>query len=619
MVGEREDAVAAFKDRQRGLENNMSSGSDSKPVSDRNIAAQTHETDATIPPDRDLSDASVMARGAPNAPAMPKEFDGYELIEEIARGGMGIVYKAYQKSLDRVVALKTVLAGDLASEEAIRLFHTEARAAGKLNHPGIVPVYDVGECHGFHYFSMPLIDGVSLGDRVARGPMDPDEAARFMKMAAETIQFAHRHRIIHRDLKPGNILVDSHGRPLITDFGIARRIDDRHTPGEQYSLTGTAEYMPPEQASGESTGPLGDVYSLGATLYCLLTGRPPFQSSNTLDTLLAVIHSEPVPPRRLNERIPRDIELICLKCIEKRPQDRYQSALEVAEELDRFLEGRPVLVHPVGNIGTFIRWTRRKPRSAALATGLVVCFTAALAISVYYNFQLDMQRDIADEARREAEFSELSARRLQTVTEALLEQLATAESGVVQALQYSSLGEVCSAATKLSRATLKIPRNLALEDFRTARSRLSDKQESELRPLLDQIEKAAYRKEGDPDATTSVVDDLIVQARRVWLTATEESPGARNQIRTVLYARTHRLVEKIATAVDRHDVADDIETLVDLMNAELSVVATDEVYLKAVQMLVAVEGWTSGPPPQSLITIAGDLQRFTDRPESHQP
>ena len=619
MVGEREDAVAAFKDRQRGLENNMSSGSDSKPVSDRNIAAQTHETDATIPPDRDLSDASVMARGAPNAPAMPKEFDGYELIEEIARGGMGIVYKAYQKSLDRVVALKTVLAGDLASEEAIRLFHTEARAAGKLNHPGIVPVYDVGECHGFHYFSMPLIDGVSLGDRVARGPMDPDEAARFMKMAAETIQFAHRHRIIHRDLKPGNILVDSHGRPLITDFGIARRIDDRHTPGEQYSLTGTAEYMPPEQASGESTGPLGDVYSLGATLYCLLTGRPPFQSSNTLDTLLAVIHSEPVPPRRLNERIPRDIELICLKCIEKRPQDRYQSALVVAEELDRFLEGRPVLVHPVGNIGTFIRWTRRKPRSAALATGLVVCFTAALAISVYYNFQLDMQRDIADEARREAEFSELSARRLQTVTEALLEQLATAESGVVQALQYSSLGEVCSAATKLSRATLKIPRNLALEDFRTARSRLSDKQESELRPLLDQIEKAAYRKEGDPDATTSVVDDLIVQARRVWLTATEESPGARNQIRTVLYARTHRLVEKIATAVDRHDVADDIETLVDLMNAELSVVATDEVYLKAVQMLVAVEGWTSGPPPQSLITIAGDLQRFTDRPESHQP
>ncbi len=610
--------MAAHKDRQPGFESNTSSGSHSGPVSDGNIAAQTYETDATIPPDANLSDASVMARSAPNAPAMPKEFDGYELIEEIARGGMGIVYKAYQKSLDRVVALKTVLAGDLASEEAIRLFHTEARAAGKLNHPGIVPVYDVGECHGFHYFSMPLIDGVSLADRVARGPMDPDEAARFMKMAAETIHFAHKHNIIHRDLKPGNILVDFLGRPLITDFGIARKIDDRHTPGEQYSLTGTAEYMPPEQASGESTGPLGDVYSLGATLYCLLTGRPPFQSSNTLDTLMAVLHSDPVPPRRLNERIPRDIELICLKCIEKRPQDRYQSALEVAEELERFLEGRPVLVHPVGNIGTFIRWTRRKPRSAALATALVVCFTAALAISVYYNFQLDMQRNIADEARREAEFSELSASRLQRVTEALLEQLATAESGVVQALQYSSLGEVCSAATKLSRATLKVPRNQALGDFRTARSRLSDEQEAELRPLLDQIEEAANRKEGDPDATTSAADNLIAQARGIWLSATEGSPGARKQIRTVLYARTHQLVEKIVAATDRRDVADDIKSLLDLMNAELSVVATDEVYLKAVQMLVAVEEWRSGPLPQSLITIAGDLQRITDRPDPNQ-
>ena len=601
----------------------MSSEPNSSPLSQKAIAAQS---DTTIPPDSDLSDASVLAQSPSHVSEIPREFDGYELLDEIARGGMGIVYRAYQKNLDRVVALKTVLAGRFASENAIQLFHTEARAAGKLNHPGIVPVYDVGECHGFHYFSMPLIDGDSLGERVARGPLDPDTAARFMKSAAETIQFAHEHNIVHRDLKPGNILINAHGQPLITDFGIAGRIDDRQTPDESHVLVGTAEYMPPEQASGEPTGPLGDVYSLGATFYCLLTGRPPFQSSNAVDTLLAVIQSEPVPPRRLNHKIPRDIDLICLKCIEKRPQDRYQSAQELADELERFLEGEPVLVHPVGNIGTFIRWTRRKPRNAALAAGLVLSFTAALAISVYYNYRLniqrdilDMQREVANAARREAELSELSASRLQKTMEALLARLETAESGVVQALQYSSPGEVCSAATKLSKAKLRGQRQEALGDFRTACSLLNEAQQVALHPSLAKVEEIANRQEDDRVATINAVDELIAKARESWLSATVDIPNARQQIRTVLYARTGQLAERIAAAMDRHDVAADIESFLDLVNAELSIVGEDEVYSTAVQVLALIDEWSSGPPSESLKKIAGDLQQIVGSFEQRQP
>ncbi|MCA9011110.1 MAG: serine/threonine protein kinase [Planctomycetaceae bacterium] len=590
------------------------------------VKVQASPLDATIPPDCNLSDAAVLAQSGVHSAGMPREFDGYELQEEIARGGMGIVYRAYQKSLDRVVALKTVLAGKLASADEIHLFHTEARAAGRLNHPGIVPVYDVGECHGFHYFSMPLINGVSLGDRVARGPIDPDEAARYIKSAAETIQFAHDHDIVHRDLKPGNILINADGRPMITDFGISRRIDDRHAPGEAHSLAGTAEYMPPEQASGKPTGPLSDVYSLGATLYCLLTGRPPFQASNALDTLLAVIESEPVPPRRLNERIPRDIDLICLKCIEKRPQDRYQSAQELADELERFLEGKPVLVHPVGNIGTFIRWTRRKPRNAALATGLVVCFTAALTVSIYYNYQLniqreflDMQREVATAAQREAELSEMRAVRLQKTTEELLARLATAESGVVQALQFSTLGEVCSAATNLANAKSRDQHEKTRAAFQTARELLNEKQQAALGPLLTKLDDIANRKEDDPASALHAVDELIEQARQTWLEATADAPGARQQIRTVLYTRTDQLAGKISAAHEWHDAADDIISFLDLVHAELSIVGEADVYLKAQQLANAVEDWSSGPPSDAIRNAARDLRQVVDVNETHQP
>ena len=583
-------------------------------VSADDKSSVTGETEVTIPPRSNNPDASVLTQRLQDEPTVPQKIEGYELREEIARGGMGIVYRAYQKSLDRVVALKTVLAGQLASEESIQLFRTEARAAGKLIHPGIVPVYEIGEFQGFHYFSMPLIDGVSLGDRVTRGPIDPDETARYMRIVAETIHFAHEQNVVHRDLKPGNILIDAHEQPLITDFGIAGIIDDKQTPGNVEELAGTAEYMSPEQVSGESTGPLTDVYSLGATLYCLLTGRAPFQSHNIRDTLLAVLRSEPVPPSRLNERIPRDLELICLKCMAKRPQDRYQSACKLAEELKRFLDGEPVLVHPVGAIGTFLRWMRREPKSAAVTSGFVISFTAALAISIYYNFQLNMQRDIALQQQISAEYEERRASRFQKVTETLLQDLASAENGILQALQCVSLGQVCSAAMKLSRATQPDELSQVLDAFQSACTNLTEVQQQELKIPLEHIITAI---KGGPDSreTIDAIEELITETRRLWLDSTEQSPQVRQQIRSVLYSRTVQLVDEIISANDRLDVEPEIEVLLDLVNAELFVVATDEIYFEGVKLRVGFEDWSDGPPPESLKAIAADLRRGVENAE----
>ncbi len=598
--------MATPDDRRAKHEESVPPKPDSISDSDSIVWVRSSDTEATIPPITGWSSDSTAPGDSSSQPAMSAEFDGYEVLDEIARGGMGIVYKARQTALDRIVALKTVIAGRFASGDAIRLFQTEAKAAGQLNHPGIVPVYDVGESNGIHYFSMPLIDGVSLSDRTARGPMDPDDAAKIMKTVAETIHIAHQRSLVHRDLKPGDILIDSQGQPLITDFGIARRIDDQQNPGDVDALMGTAEYMSPEQASGEPTGPLGDVYSLGATLYCLLTGRPPFQSHNTLDTLLAVLESDPVPPRRLNEGIPRDLELICLKCMQKKSQNRYQSGMEIAQELSRFLEGEPVLVHPVGNIGTFLRLMRRQPRTTVLATGLVVCFTAAMAISVYYNFQLNMQRNVAESALYKAQRAEARARSLQTVTEELLTELASTESSVLHALEYSSLGEVSLSAIRLSK-TPRSQMELALSAFQSAQTGLNDKQQAHLQPVLDRIESHATGGKVDSNALSSDADELVEATRKLWLAVTEDSSEVRQPIRAALYTQTRQLVDSIVAAEDYNDVTRDIESLLDLIHADLFIVAPDNVYLTAVQLSMALEGWTDGSPPDALKTAAADL------------
>jgi predicted Ser/Thr protein kinase len=276
-------------------------------------------------------------------PSLPRlhYFGDYELLEEIARGGMGVVYRARQISLERTVAVKMMRPGLLATDAEIRRFHAEAKTAAGLQHPNIVAIHEVGEIDGLHYFSMDFVEGPSLADLVRERALPPAEAASYVKTLAETVQYAHSGGILHRDLKPSNVLIDAAGRPRITDFGLARPLNSDSTATVHGTVVGTPAYMPPEQAAGDHQrlGPASDVYSLGAILFELLTGCPPFRGATQVETVRMVIDEQPTPPRKLNAEVSRDLETVCLRCLEKDPSRRYASARELAADLDRVLRG----------------------------------------------------------------------------------------------------------------------------------------------------------------------------------------------------------------------------------------------------------------------------------------
>ena len=311
----------------------------------------------------------------------PFEFGNYTVLEEIAHGGMGVIYKARQKNPDRLVALKMIRAGELASREDVVRFHIEANAAAQLDHPNIVPVYEAGEHDGQHFFSMGFVEGESLEDTLRDGPLPPREAAELIHTIAKAVQYAHEKSIVHRDLKPANVLMDAGDAPRVTDFGLAKRIDADDSPTLHGQAMGTPPYMPPEQARGDlkQIGPLSDVYSLGATLYCLLTGRPPFQASSVVATLGQVLKQEPVSPRVLNPAIDRDLATICLKCLAKEPPKRYDSARDLEADLSRHLAGETILARPVSRLERTRRWCRRNPVVATLLTLVVVVVIAGFA------------------------------------------------------------------------------------------------------------------------------------------------------------------------------------------------------------------------------------------------
>jgi eukaryotic-like serine/threonine-protein kinase len=284
-------------------------------------------------------------------------FGDYELLREVARGGMGIVYRARQVSLDRVVALKMILAGRLATPEDLLRFRTEAEAAGRLKHPNIVAVHEVSEVDGQHFFSMDFIEGVSLTDKLRSGPLPSRVAARYVRTIARAVHHAHRQGVLHRDLKPSNILLDADDEPHITDFGLAKRLGGDSGQTRTGVVLGTPSYMSPEQAAGRTheLGPACDVYGLGAVLYELLTGRPPFRSETPLDTVMQVIEQDPVPPRLLNPKIDHDLETICLKCLEKSPERRYPSAEALAEDLDRYLNDETISARSINVLDRLVR------------------------------------------------------------------------------------------------------------------------------------------------------------------------------------------------------------------------------------------------------------------------
>jgi tetratricopeptide (TPR) repeat protein len=397
----------------------------------------TRRTDnpAECPPEAGGAPETIITIGAVYRPpashpeALPRRFGNYELLERLGKGGMGIVWKAKLIGTERLVALKQVVADEFASAAAIERFKVEARAAAALDHPGIVPVYDIGEVGPRPYYTMPVVEGGSLKNRLADGPIAPNAAARLAAQLAEAVQHAHGRGVIHRDIKPENVLLQgavplppgseaakdegskqtSEGpavlTPRLTDFGLARAVS---TGGDGMTRTGTLlgtpSYMAPEQATGsnEQVGPPTDVYGLGAVLYCCLTGRPPFQAANVLETLRQVREQEPVPVRQLNAAVPRDLETICLKCLEKEPRRRYHSAAELAADLRRYEHGEPILAVPAGPLTRLGKWVQRRPAVALLLVAMATSVVAGIVAVGWQAGIARQERDDAIAARAEA-------------------------------------------------------------------------------------------------------------------------------------------------------------------------------------------------------------------------
>jgi len=347
------------------------------------------------------------------------------LIDEIARGGMGIVYRARQVSLKRSVAVKVLLAAEFANETSRKRFHREAEAAASLTHPNIVSIYEVGEHEGQPYFSMELIQGRSLAELTREKPVPAQQAAQWLKTIAAAVHYAHERGVLHRDLKPSNVLMDGLDTPHVTDFGLAKCVE----PGEDLTLSGqvlgTPSYMSPEQADPKrgQTSAASDVYSLGAVLYHLLTARPPFMAETLTQTLRLVAEQEVVPPRLLNPGVPRDLETICLKCLEKEPQRRYATAQELAEELVRFLSDEPIRARPITPPARLARWCHRKPALAFSGLAAVALLLIVAVGSPVAAFRINRERKAAQANARKASTEAAKSRQVAAFLTGMLERV----------------------------------------------------------------------------------------------------------------------------------------------------------------------------------------------------
>src|SRR6266498_1616999 len=312
------------------------------------------------------------------------ELGDYELLEEVGRGGQGVVFRARQKSLNRTVALKVIGLGQWATKAHLRRFRLEAEAAASLDHPCIVPIYEVGERDGQCYFSMKFVEGGQLDEVVRRAPISIRQAAELIAKLARTVHYAHEHGILHRDIKPGNILLDAKGEPHLTDFGLARLVETESTMTRTMEVLGTPSYMSPEQAVGNNAAISNatDVYGLGAVFYQLLTGQPPFAGGATYETIKLLLDTEPKQPRLLNPKIDRDLSTICLKCLEKDPKRRYSSALALAEDLERWLRHEPIQARRTGVVARGKKWLQRNPNVAAMMA-LSLALIAAVGVIVW--------------------------------------------------------------------------------------------------------------------------------------------------------------------------------------------------------------------------------------------
>ena len=490
-----------------------------------------------------IAERSDQADAVPEPPAKvsgkPRFIGDYELLDEIARGGMGVVYRARQKKLNRIVALKMILAGHLASQAEVKRFYTEAEAAATLDHANIVPIYEVGEEDGQHFFSMGLVEGESLAHRIRNGPLEPRLAAELSLTISEAMVAAHEVGVIHRDLKPANILLDQDGSPKVTDFGLAKRQDVDSDLTATGQMLGTPSYMPPEQAAGkvDEVGPRSDVYSLGAILYCLLTGRPPFQAATAIETLGQVQNREPLAPRQLNPAVDVELETICLKCLEKEPSRRYQTAQQLVDELRRFLHHEPIMARPLGRTQRAWRWCRRNPGSASwIAIFLTTLMIGAGGIFSQWRraeHEAQLAREAAVNATNAADNAGVAADRMLEVIDEWIEQISESDNKI---------------KTRINDVLTVYKRSLAEEsDDAAARSKMAKTQ----RQVAN-----VYRKLGEFGLASQHYNNAIVSFQRLVADETA-SLDHRHELANSYYwlAETHRQADRPQDAADEYGKA----------------------------------------------------------------
>lgn len=497
---------------------------------------------------------------------------GYEIMGELGRGGMGVVYKAHQRGLNRTVALKMVLAGGHASEEQLKRFLAEARAVAHLQHPNIVQVFDIGENEGLPFFSLEFVDGEPLSRKLAKQPQPPKEAAAIMVVIAKAMQYAHDNKILHRDLKPANILLTSAGVPKIADFGLAKQIEDNDDGGATRTGTviGTPSYMAPEQARGDThvIGPATDQYALGAMLYEMLTGRPPFAAARQVDTILQVIKNEPIPPRQLEEKIPADLETICLKALQKDIGKRYENCGEFAADMERFLRGEPILARPVSNVERAIRWCSRNKLVASLSgAALLLLLTVAVGSSWAaitlgalnkslgaLNKDLEKQTKIAKDNEQKAITNEKEAKKQEGIA-----KTNEAEARKQEGIAKENEGKANSRAEELQRYIQGFMQQVQTIDdvesphVRDTKNRLLDLALNSSAAVVEQLRSAkgeqaiptkmaieyrmlpAFRQQNKFDKATKTLEELLAQSEeRVKLKG--HSDASRNNLVLFLLA-----------------------------------------------------------------------------------
>ncbi len=399
------------------------------------LGGQVTNEDETLPPSARAAEPETV--GPASQPSIRQNIaamtgtihiPGYEILTELGRGGMGVVYKARHLDLKRLVALKMIVGAEYASGDQIERFRREAEAVARLQHPNIVQIYEVGQREGRPYFSLEFVDGGSLADKLRGTPLPPAEAAHVVETLARAVHAAHQRGIVHRDLKPGNVLLTADGTPKIADFGLAKQTDGNSSRTQEGTVVGTPSYMAPEQASGETSavGPAADTYALGAILYETLTGRPPFRGVTPLDTIMQVVSQEPAAPREMQPHVPRDLETICLKCLHKDPARRYASALDLAPRTckRRFQGDEPIQARATPALECLVKWSRRHPASAGLVVALGVLVVTAFAVVTWRWEQAEKLAKIDREAKVQADERTCEARKREEAERQLREQVA---------------------------------------------------------------------------------------------------------------------------------------------------------------------------------------------------